>query len=69
MFNNFYGIYKCARNASWNFLIDYQLKEIPINLKAITTLMNIKVKLDKLGVLTPSQKGITVTDGINLIYY
>lgn len=30
MFNNFYGIYKNARDASWQFLIDYHIDRLPV---------------------------------------
>lgn len=41
-----YKIYKNVRNASWLFLIDHQIKRLPVDLKAITKEMGIKVFVD-----------------------
>lgn len=46
MTNN-YKIYKDTRNASWQFLIDHQIGNLPIDLKSITASMDIKVFVDK----------------------
>ena len=64
MFNDFYNIYKSARDASWRFLIDYNITQLPVNLKPITDKLNIKVKFGDERVLNPGQKGLTITDGV-----
>lgn len=43
MFNDFYGIYKDARDAAWRFLIDYHVDRLHVDLKAITDMLGIKV--------------------------
>lgn len=62
MFNDFYGIYKNARDASWRFLIDYHIDKLPVDLKSITDALGIKVRSDNSNILNPSQKGVTMTD-------
>lgn len=62
MFNDFYGIYKDARDAAWRFLIDYHVDRLPVDLKAITDMLGIKVVFDDNNILYPNQKGTTLTD-------
>ena len=63
MFSDFYGIYKNARNAAWQFLIDYEINQLPIDLNPIIEKLGIKVKVGDEKVLEPRQKGLTTTDG------
>lgn len=62
MFNNFYGIYKNARDASWRFLIDYHVNRLPVDLKLITGVLGIKVRADNTNILQSHQRGTTMTD-------
>ena len=62
MFNDFYGIYKNARDASWRFLIDYHVDRLPVDLKSITDALGIKVRADNTNVLNPHQRGTTITN-------
>ena len=62
MFNDFYGVYKNARDASWRFLIDYHIDRLPVDLKAITDMLGIKVTFDSRRLLNPSQRGTTITN-------
>ena len=63
MFNNFYGIYKGARNGSWRFLLDYKVDKLPLDLNAVAKTMGIKIRKDTSGILLPSERGATITDG------
>lgn len=63
MFSDFYKRYKNARNASWKFLIDYNITQLPVNLKPITDSLDIKVRFGDERVLSPGQRGLTTTDG------
>lgn len=63
MFSDFYGIYKNARNASWQFLIDHNINQLPIDLNPIIKKLGIKVKLGDEKVLKPPQRGLTTTNG------
>lgn len=63
MFSNFYGIYKNARNASWRFLIDYSVNQLPVDLSPIIKKNGIKIKFGDEKVLKPQQRGLTTTDG------
>lgn len=62
MFNDFYGIYKDARDAAWRFLIDYHVDRLPVDLKAITDMLGIKGVFDDNNILHPNQKDTTLTD-------
>lgn len=62
MFNDFYGVYKNARDASWKFLLDYHIDKLPVDLKSITNVLGIKVRADNANILQPNQRGSTVTD-------
>lgn len=63
MFNNFYGIYKGARNGSWRFLIDYKVNRLPVDLNMVAKTMELKIRKDTSGILLPSERGATITDG------
>ena len=63
MFNNFYGIYKGARNGSWCFLLDYKIDKLPLDLNTVAKTMGIKIRKDTSGILLPSERGATITDG------
>ena len=67
MFKDFYGIYKDARNASWNFLIHNHITSLPVDLKSVTGSLGIKVRFDNVGILEPNQRGLTMTD-MNVTY-
>ncbi|MDE5945919.1 MAG: ImmA/IrrE family metallo-endopeptidase [Oscillospiraceae bacterium] len=60
-----YGVYKDARNASWNFLLDYHISNLPVNLSPILSELRIEVRIDKAGILDASQKGCTIADERN----
>ena len=62
MFNDFYGTYKNARNGSWLFLIDYNINQIPVDLKTITDKLGIKVRFDNGKALDFGQRGATMID-------
>lgn len=62
MFNDFYGVYKNARNASWRFLIDYQINQLPVDLHPITEKLGIKVRFDNGKSLDFHKRGATITD-------
>lgn len=62
MFNEFYGIYKDARDASWRFLILHHINQLPVDLKSITDKLGIKVRFDDAGMLSYNQRGMTITD-------
>lgn len=56
-----YGIYKNARNASWQCLIDYNIKELPINVKSIAQQANIKIlNNSNVNILNPSENGASI---------
>ncbi len=56
-----YGIYKNARNASWQCLIDYKIKELPVNIKSIAQQANIKILNNSdVNILNPSENGASI---------
>lgn len=56
-----YGVYKTVRNASWQCLIDYKIKELPINLKNIAQNANIKIiNNSDVNILIPSESGAAI---------
>lgn len=58
--NNFYGIYQASRNASWQFLIDNNVTELPLKLGSICNKLGYKILEDnKIHYLQPNQRGIT----------
>lgn len=63
MFSDFYGIYKNARNASWQFLIDYNISQLPVDLDPIIEKIGVKIKFGDERVLEPRQRGLTTTNG------
>lgn len=61
---NIYGLYQNVRNASWQCLLDYNIKELPVNLLHITRKSGIKtIKNSLVNELAPSESGISVRDG------
>ncbi len=62
MFNDFYGIYKDARDAAWNFLIYHRISQLPVDLKSVINKLGIKIRFDDTGILNPNQRGMTLTD-------
>lgn len=63
MFNDFYGIYKGARDGSWRFLLDYKVDKLPLDLNTVAETMELKIRKDTSGILLPSERGATITDG------
>lgn len=63
MFNNFYGIYKDARNGSWRFLLDNNIDSLPVNFNVVAQNMGIKIRQDNGSILLPHERGATITDG------
>lgn len=59
MMNN-YRIYKDARNASWQFLIDFKIGKLPIDLKDITKRMSLKVFVDTSCKVVSESLGVTI---------
>lgn len=66
-----YGIYKGARNAAWQCLIDYEVTTLPVKVIAIARSAGIKVtKNSKVQTLKRDESGITVTiEGQPVIIY
>lgn len=59
-YNNYYGIYKVSRNASWQFLIDNHVSELPLKLGSICHNLGYKILEDnKIHYLQQNQRGIT----------
>lgn len=52
-----YEIYKNARDASWRFLLQHKIRDLPIDLKCITSAMDIIVKRDETGILDVDERG------------
>lgn len=61
MFNDFYNIYKGARDSSWKFLIDHRVDRLPVDLNKICNNMGIKLRIDKSNFLS-EERGATITD-------
>lgn len=61
MFNDFYNIYKGARDSSWRFLIDHKIDSLPIDLNKICENMGINLRTNKN--LLSTERGATITDG------
>ena len=55
-----YKIYTNTRDSSWKFLIQHKISCLPINLKQITSEMEITVKKDTSGILRESESGRAV---------
>lgn len=65
-----YGLYKNARNASWQCLIDYKIDKLPINVVGIAKQANIKIiKNIDVGELQPSESGASILDGDGKQWY
>lgn len=62
MFNDFYGTYKDARDASWKFLLYHRINRLPIDLKTITNTLGVNIVFDDNNILAPNQRGTTLTD-------
>lgn len=63
MFNNFYGIYKDARNGSWRFLLDNNVDSLPVNFNIVAQNIGLKIRQDTGSILLPHERGATITDG------
>lgn len=61
-----YEIYKNARDASWNFLIQHKVNSLPVDLKPITSAMGIIVRKDIEGVLRTDERGRTINANENI---
>lgn len=58
-----YGIYKNARNAAWQCLLDYNITELPVKILRITQAARIKVlKNSKADLLFPNECGRSFID-------
>lgn len=55
-----YEIYKNARDASWGFLIQHKIDNLPVDLKRITADMDIIVRKDNTGTLDADERGKAV---------
>ncbi len=66
-----YGIYKGARNAAWQCLIDFKIAALPVQVLTIARSAEIKiVKNSKVQTLKRDESGITVTvDGQPVVIY
>lgn len=59
--NDVYGIYKIARNASWQALIDFKVKELPVSVIDIAKKANITVvKNSIVNELNHGESGISI---------
>lgn len=71
MNEKYYGYYKDVRNAAWQFLIDFNITELPINIYAICERMGIQAKpyeayLELLETLGLEQRAVD-DDGFSII--
>ena len=56
-----YGLYKNARNAAWQCLIDFKIKALPVNVSEIAAKSGIKIIKDsRVNLLKENQSGMTV---------
>lgn len=62
MFNDFYGTYKDARDASWKFLLHHGVNQLPVDLKSVIDRLGIKIRFDDAGILNSNQRGMTMTN-------
>lgn len=54
----YYGAYKNARDGAWQCLLDHNVCELPVSLKAIARAANIKlVKNSTVDLLSPNERG------------
>ena len=59
-----YGRYKNVRNSVWLILLDYNIKELPIDVFLIATIAGIKIlKNSSVGTLKKNEIGKSVLDG------
>lgn len=58
---NIYGAYKNVRHSVWNFLIDFKISALPVDLKQIAKLADIQILQNAdVHILTPSQSGCSL---------
>lgn len=56
-----YGLYKNARNAAWQCLIDFKINSLPVNVSKIAAKSGIKIIKDsKANILKEDQSGMTI---------
>ena len=55
-----YDIYKNTRDASWKFLLKYEVSSFPVDLKPIVSKMGITVRKDIIGMLSDNELGRVV---------
>lgn len=56
-----YGVYKNARNAAWQCLIDFNITELPVKVSDIAKKSGIKIiKNSKVNLLRENESGLTV---------
>lgn len=56
-----YGMYKNARNAAWQCLIDFKIKALPVNVSELAAKSGIKIIKDsRVNLLKENQSGMTV---------
>lgn len=56
-----YGIYKNSRNASWQCLVDFDIRSLPVNLKSIAEKAGIRIIKNKsVNVLSPSESAVSL---------
>ena len=61
---SFYGIYKQVRDASWNCLIDFKIKKLPVDVLQIARNAQIKViKNKEVNELALNEFGVSIFDG------
>lgn len=60
MYSEFYGIYQNSRNASWQFLIDNGICELPVRLGNLCNQLGYVLMYDsKVNFLKPNERGIS----------
>ena len=62
----YYKIYKNARDASWDFLIQHKIDSLPVDLKSITSAMGIIIRRDDSNTLATNERGKAVNADGNL---
>ena len=54
----YYGAYKSARDGAWQCLLDHNVRELPVSLKAIAQRADIKlIKNSTVDLLSPNERG------------
>ena len=61
-----YEIYKNARDASWRFLLQYQIDSLPVDLNPIISVIGATVRKDNSGILHVNERGRTVDESGDL---